>query len=466
MVWGSKAPITPAHAGQEDEHNQLPADRESSAAHWDRLLRLLVESANDYAIFALDPHGRILSWNRGAQNIKGYSAAEAIGQHFSLFYPEEARAANYPDYELEVAARDGRHEEEGWRVRKDGSRFWAKVTITALYDSSGALLGFGKVTQDLTRRREAAEQERRLAAERAAHQEAMRRSEELSLLNEQLEENAVELEAQTAEAQLLMRQLERVNVRLQEALRGAEKARVDSEQAAAQAAEANRAKSDFLAVMSHELRTPLNAIAGYAELVETGIYGPVTERQRDALGRIRQSQRYLLSLINDVLNFAKLEAGKVELSLSTFSVEELFRHLDAMVTPQLDTHQLRFARNKPPSDLVVHADFEKVTQIMLNLLSNAIKFTEPRGIIEMEASRGEDGVLIAVHDSGIGIERDRLKAVFEPFVQVSRDLTSMHSGTGLGLAISRDLARLMGGDITVESEPGVGSTFTLLLRTE
>lgn len=432
--------------------------------YWNDLNRLLVESASDYAIVALDADGHILSWNRGAERIKGYTGDEVIGRHFSIFYTPEDREMRHPALMLEAAARHGRHEHEGWRVRKGGTLFWARATITALRDESGVLLGFGKVTQDLTMYREAEEQARRLVAEQVAHREQLRRSAELALLNSQLEANSQELEAQTAEAQLLMHQLERVNHRLQDALRGAEHARAESEKAAAHAAEANRAKSDFLAVMSHELRTPLNAIAGYAELVETGIYGSISEQQREALSRIRHSQRYLLSLINDVLNFAKLEARRVELSLSAFSVETLFQQLDSMIMPQLNARELRFVRNKPPADLIVHADFEKVMQILLNLLSNAIKFTDARGLIELEATRVPEGIAITVADSGIGIETSKLRSVFEPFVQVSRELTSIHGGTGLGLSISRDLARLMGGDITVHSEPGSGSTFRLLLK--
>lgn len=463
--------MTPGNPAYEHDRNQGAADVPPGTANgsgleardWPDLSRLLVESASEYAIFALDLAGNIISWNVGAQKIKGYTRVEVIGQNFSIFYTSEDRAKGHPAMELEIAEREGRYQEEGWRLRKDGRLFWARVTITALRDETGLLLGFGKVTQDLTSQRDAEEQSRRLAAERAAHQAELSRSLELTRLNTQLQANASELQTQTAEAQLLMRQLERVNQRLHDALHSAERSREESERAAALAAEANRAKSDFLAVMSHELRTPLNAIAGYAELVETEIYGPVTERQAEALSRIRHNQRYLLSLINDVLNFAKLEAGRVQLTLTTFSVERLFQHLDSMVMPQLNARDLRFVRNKPEPELKLHADFEKLTQILLNLLSNAIKFTDARGLIELEASGVEDGVMITVKDSGIGIESGKMHSVFEPFVQVSRELTSIHGGTGLGLAISRDLARLMGGDITLSSLPGEGSTFSVLL---
>src|SRR5690606_6236716 len=332
-------------------------------------------------------------------------------------------------------------------------------------------IGFAKVTQDLTSRRESEQQARQLAAEAAAHKEAQLRSAELLALNEQLQLNAVELEAQTAEAQMLMKELELAGERSLSALRdteqarlAAERARLEAEEAARAAAEANQAKSTFLAIMSHELRTPLNAIAGYAELIETGVYGAVSETQRDALARIQRSQRHLLSLINDVLNFARLEAGQVSLRMATVQVKELLSRIDPMVKPQLESKRLNYMRGEISGSLEVCTDLEKSIQVLLNLLSNAIKFTPENGTIETGAERRGDRVAIWVRDDGVGIDNEKLESVFEPFVQVSRDLTSVHGGTGLGLAISRDLVRLMGGELEVESSPGEGSTFTVLLE--
>jgi len=217
--------------------------------------------------------------------------------------------------------------------------------------------------------------------------------------------------------------------------------------------------------MSHELRTPLNAIAGYAELLELGIHGPVTAAQRESLGRIRHSQRHLLSLINDVLNFAKLDAGHVAVDARPVDIDELLTGLEALVAPQLRAKRLQYACHVERPGMTVVADRAKVTQVLLNLLSNAIKFTHPDGRIAVDAvPRDDGGVAIRVRDTGIGIAADQLEQVFEPFVQITRDLASGHEGTGLGLAISRDLARLMGGDLVAESEVGVGSTFTLLLK--
>jgi PAS domain S-box-containing protein len=226
---------------------------------------------------------------------------------------------------------------------------------------------------------------------------------------------------------------------------------------------ANLAKGEFLAVMSHELRTPLNAIGGYAQLIELGIHGPVTAEQREALRRVQRSQQHLLSLVNDVLNFAKLEAGRVTYDIGPVPVRELIAGLESLVAPQLAAKQLRFACAPCETALTAAADAEKVRQILLNLLSNAIKFTPEGGAIRVEARGDADRVHLGVCDTGIGIPDDRVESVFEPFVQLARGAASGRDGTGLGLAISRDLARAMGGDLTVESAPGVGSTFTLTL---
>jgi signal transduction histidine kinase len=215
--------------------------------------------------------------------------------------------------------------------------------------------------------------------------------------------------------------------------------------------------------MSHELRTPLNAIGGYAELVELGIHGPVTAEQRQALARIQQSQRHLLGLISQVLNYARVDAGAVTYAIADVPLVEALADAEALVLPQARARRLAYACGECPPRLTVRADREKLQQILLNLLSNAIKFTEAGGEVRVAVEDGGAAVRVMVSDTGIGMAPDVVPRIFEPFVQADQRLTRPHEGVGLGLAISRDLARHMGGDLTVVSAPGVGSTFTLSL---
>jgi signal transduction histidine kinase len=237
----------------------------------------------------------------------------------------------------------------------------------------------------------------------------------------------------------------------------------DSVRARADAEAANRTKGEFLAVMSHELRTPLNAIGGYVELLEMGIHGPVTPDQRDALERIQHSQRHLLGLINQVLNYTRIEIGTVTYDLTSVPVCDALASAEALVVPQVRSHGLTYVIGRCNADVIVRADPEKLRQILLNLLTNAIKFTEPGGEISVSCASHDGRVSIAISDTGIGIEAEKLASVFEPFVQVDARFTRTREGVGLGLAISRDLARGMHGDLTAESTLGAGSTFTLTL---
>ncbi|MDQ3697492.1 MAG: ATP-binding protein [Gemmatimonadota bacterium] len=243
----------------------------------------------------------------------------------------------------------------------------------------------------------------------------------------------------------------------------AQAAEAEAEQARAQAESANQSKSAFLAMMSHELRTPLNAIGGYAQLMEEGIPGPVTEGQREYLKRVRRSQEHLEALINDVLDFAKLEAGRLGFEFTEFALAENLPAVVALVEPQTGAKELRFEYRGGDPAVVVYADRDKVLQIVLNLVSNAVKFTAPGSRIAVDWICSRQQAHIRVADTGTGIPPEKLSAVFEPFFQADRNVHGASHGTGLGLTISRDLARRMDGDITVESEVGVGSTFTLTL---
>jgi PAS domain S-box-containing protein len=402
--------------------------------------RLLIEGVRDYAIYMLDPTGRVATWNAGAERIKGYVASEIIGQSFATFYPPEFIASGRPAHHLEIASSTGKFEEEGWRVRRDGTRFWASVVITPLRNDEGQLVGFTKVTRDLTERRalmdRALAEARRVAAEEAKLAEAAVREAELQDLAAKLRRQAAQLQRRTRDARDSQR-------------------RADA---------ANRAKSEFLAAMSHELRTPLNAIGGYAELLLMGLSGPVTEQQLEQLGRIKRSQEHLLGIINDILNFSRVEAGQLTYEIGAVPVHEVVDAVVRMLAPQATSKSVRLGASGCGPDLVAWADRIRTEQIVLNLVSNAVKFTGSGGSVDVSCEAlGADQIVLRVADTGCGIPADQLEAVFEPFVQVGRTLTSAPEGAGLGLAISRDLARAMKGDIRAESTLDVGSTFTLTL---
>ncbi|MGZ8493438.1 MAG: ATP-binding protein [Gemmatirosa sp.] len=232
--------------------------------------------------------------------------------------------------------------------------------------------------------------------------------------------------------------------------------------ARAEAEEANRAKSVFHARMSHDQRTPLNAIGGYAQLIELGVHGPVTDAQTHAIGRIRRAQEHLLTLINDILSFAKLEAGQVVVTLEPVSVRALVDELASLVRPEAARRGLALGVDAGPDGLLVRADGGRLMQVLLNLTSNALKFTDA-GTVGLGVAAGDDWVELRVSDSGRGIPRDRLAAIFDPFVQARGAADEQKGGVGLGLAIGRELARLMGGDLIVASDEGRGSTFTVRL---
>ena len=300
------------------------------------------------------------------------------------------------------------------------------------------------------------ERDAALDLRRALLDRQIRHAEHTAALNEELLASNIQLEESAAELQVHALELSRQREHL-EILHARER------EARTEAEGANRAKADFLTIMSHELRTPLNAIGGYAQLISLGIRGAVTADQQADLERIQINQRHLLGLINSILNFTKLEAGQIVITPTVVRVAEVLSGVDALVGPQMRAKQLNFTVSTCAADIEVHADEEKLRQILINLLTNALKFT-PAGEVSIWCDAHDATATISVSDTGRGIPRAQISSVFEPFVQIDRQVTPEHEqGVGLGLAISRELARAMRGDLTVASIVGEGSTFTLTL---
>jgi len=272
--------------------------------------------------------------------------------------------------------------------------------------------------------------------------------------NQILQTQARQLEHQTNEARELAHELALTNEELRAVISEAKKAW-------AVADAANRSKAEFLAVMSHELRTPLNSIGGYVDLLEMELRGPLTESQRSDLGRIRRSQEHLLGIINDILNFTRLEATELKYDIIDVPIRALIADFDAIVSSLTRAKSLEYQCDSPSGNVYARTDPDKLRQIMINLISNAVKFTPEGGRVSVSCTLNGESVSIHVEDTGPGIPHDKHEAVFEPFVQLDRGLTRSNDGTGLGLAISRGLARGMGGEIQLKSEVGVGSVFTV-----
>ena len=395
----------------------------------------------------------------------GYAREEVVGAHVERLLTVGARVF-YQTHFFPLLRLHGHAEEVFLLLRAKDGRDVGALANAVRREREGAWVTDCVLMEVRERRKfeDALLRAKKTAEE--AHAEADRHRRELERANALLEAQAVELEAN-------QRQLEENATELEaqgEELRTTNEALVahshELERLRREADDANRAKSQFLAMMSHELRTPLNAIGGYVQLLEMGIHGPVNDAQRGALEKVERAQRHLLRLINEVLNLARIESGRVEYEVRSVPVREMVDAVMPMIEPQLGARRLRHELSVP-ADLVVLADREKAQQVLLNLLSNAAKFTPALGCVSVRAFADRDGrqvVHIEVQDTGIGIAPDRLASVFEPFVQVDSSHLGRTEGTGLGLAISRDLARGMGGNLTAESTPAIGSTFRLTLR--
>jgi PAS domain S-box-containing protein len=347
--------------------------------------RLLVEGVKDYGIFMLDVDGRIMSWNTGAERIKGYSAKEIIGRHFSLFYPPELIAADWPAHELRIARTEGRYEEEAWRVRKDGSRFWASVIISAIRDHTGELRGYAKVTRDLTQRQR-------------------------------------------------MQQLQ----------------------------EASRQMSDFVAMLAHELRNPLAPIRNAMQVMALrGLEDPQLEWCRTVVDR---QVAHLGRLVDDLLDVNRVTTGKIQLKCELVPIALVLERALESSSPLIQERKHHVEISFPEEPLLLHADPTRLAQVFLNLLNNAAKYTPANGLIQISGKAEGQNIVVRVRDNGVGIAPDLLPKVFDLFVQGSRSLDRAEGGLGIGLTLVREIVRLHGGSVSVSSA-GVqqGTQFTVKL---
>jgi PAS domain S-box-containing protein len=365
----------------------------SSVLEFDaNLLRHMVDAVRDYAIYAIALDGTVLTWNPGAERHKGYSAAEIVGKNYSCFFTPEARAQHLPEKELELARTTGRFHDQDWRVKKDGSLFWAEVTLTPIHDEHGVMVGFAKVTHDLSERRR--------------------------------------------QDEALMRAKEDAEV-------------------------ASRAKSDFLANMSHELRTPLNAILGFSEVLQSELFGPLgAPNYKDYVGHIHTSGQHLLSLINDILDLSKLDAGKIALVLESFDLAELAAEMAHLMENQAQCAGVSLLLKT--ESILIRGDKRRLRQVLLNLLSNALKFTQAGGVT-VAVHRKADAAVLTVSDTGIGIAPADIARAMTRFGQVESGFARKHQGTGLGLPLVKQLVELHGGILALESELGRGTTITVRL---
>src|SRR3954454_1025896 len=363
------------------------------------IFQLLVSSVRDYAIFMLDPNGNIATWNKGAERIKGYKPEEIIGSHFSRFYSEEDKANHKPERELEIAKREGSVEDEGWRLRKDGTRFWANVVITAVFDRTGELRGFAKVTRDISDRKKAEETRRALLEQREA--------------------------------------------RLQ-----AEEERRRAEDSYRVAQEANRAKDDFLMTLSPELRTPMTAILGWSRMLPS--MSPDDPMFYEAVASIAGGAQLQARLIDDILDVSRIVSGKLRLAPETIEVARVIMNAAEAVNATAQAKDITVTLSLAPTLGVIIADPTRIQQVIWNLLTNAVKFTPRGGKVDVSARRTASHVAVSVTDSGEGIDPQFLPHIFEPFRQAESPQTRVHGGLGLGLSIVRYIAEAHGGTGSAE----------------
>lgn len=369
--------------------------------------RLLVAAVKDYAIFMLDINGHILSWNSGAQRIKGYTVDEIIGKHFSIFYTPEDLQDGKPARELVIATKEGQYQEEGWRVRKDGTLFWAHVLITAVFDERDEIRGFAKVTRDMTERKRAEEE------------------------RERLHQSEVQLERERA--------------------------------ARTQAEVMLQLRDEFLMTTAHELRTPITTLLGYTELLKRRLdQGSLSvERMERPIQAVIEQALRLDRLTNTLLDMSWLEQGHVAITRRDVDLRDVLRRVIDSFTLLAEYHQLHLIL--PSSPLIVVGDELRIEQIFYNLLQNAVKYSPNRGAITIELCAEEQQALMRIIDRGIGIRSEDLPFLFDRFYRASNASTQQISGLGVGLYIVKELVTLHNGTIDVHSVPEQGTTFSVRL---
>jgi PAS domain S-box-containing protein len=479
--------------------------------------RLLVEGAQDYAIFMLDPKGNIVSWNAGAERIKGYRAAEIIGKHFSIFYPADAIEAVWPQQELEIAAAAGRFEDEGWRLRKDGSSFWANVVITAVRDENGDLKGFSKITRDLTERmqkeaqlRESENRFRRLfetakdgilildfstgkitdanpfITERLGYSSGELLGKELwqiglfkdteasQIAFRQLQEHGYirysDLPLQTKDG--LIVEVEFIsnvyNVDHQPVIQCnirdiTERRQLLRAQAQAEAsADLHRRKDEFLAMLSHELRNPLAAIVNAVEVLDLEKHEhPIQEK---ATNIIRRQVGHLVVLVNELLEVSRILSGGIQLHQEDADGRDIVRQALETARPLIDEHEHELSVSLPAEPIWLHADPIRLEEVIVNLLNNAAKYTPQGGHIWLSLRQDRDEAVLSVRDSGVGIDPELLPHIFDLFTQAQRSLDRSQAGLGVGLTVVRKLVEIQRGTVQAYSKGlGQGSEFIVRL---
>ncbi len=404
---------------------QLDLARRSNQLHAaEAFKRMVVDYATDFAMITLDAQGVVTSWNAGAERLKGFTAAERIGLHFGENFVPEERAAGVPQRLLTEGAATGRATVCSWHLRKDGSRYHVAGSITAVCDADNRCTGFIKVTRDDTAAW--------LTARQLEH-----RTTEIAEANRRLAEQAIVLQARTAELEV----------------------------AKASAEDASRSKSEFLANMSHEIRTPMTAILGFADMLAVEAEGK-SATHLDWISTIRRNGEHLLTIINDILDLSKIEAGRMTVENAEFSPGSLIADaLELMDVSARAKHLRLTAEFDGPLPARVSSDPLRLRQILVNLVGNAIKFTASGSVTLRAGYHTETSTLrFSIIDTGIGLTSEQLGRLFGAFVQADTSTTRRFGGTGLGLRISKRLAEMLGGDITVASTPGQGSTFTLTVR--